>query len=127
MFELHDPRRFGRVLLDPDEDVLGPDPASVTLPELRLALASSAAGGGPPLKARLLDQHRLAGVGNLLADEILWRASLSPLRPSGSLAVAELRRLHRQLLTTLEELASRGGSHTGDLIEERRPGGHCPA
>ena len=64
---------------------------------------------GPPLKARLLDQSRLAGVGNLLADEILWRASLSPLVPSASLSESEVRRLHRHLCATLEELAARGG------------------
>jgi len=125
-FALHDPRRFGRVLLDPDEDLLGPDAATVSPAELRRALGSAMPGGGPPLKARLLDQHHLAGVGNLLADEILWRASLSPLRPTASLTGAELRRLYRHLRTTLDELAARGGSHTGDLIEERRPGGHCP-
>jgi formamidopyrimidine-DNA glycosylase len=125
-FALHDPRRFGRVLLDPDEERLGPDAAAVTLAELRGALASTAPGGGPPLKARLLDQERLAGIGNLLADEILWRAALSPLEPSGSLSGAELRRLHRHLRATLDQLAVRGGSHTGDLIDERRLGGHCP-
>ncbi len=123
---LHDPRRFGRVSLDPDEDLLGPDAGAVTVAGLRHALASPAPGGGPPLKARLLDQSRLAGVGNLLADEILWRASLSPLSPSASLSAAEVRRLHRHLRATLEELEARGGSHAGDLIDERRPGGRCP-
>src|SRR6185437_9640052 len=72
---LHDPRRFGRVVLDPDEDALGPDAATVTVAQLRHVLASrpSPSGrpaAGPPLKARLLDQSRLAGLGNLLVDEI---------------------------------------------------------
>lgn len=123
---LHDPRRFGRVELDPDESALGPDAAAVTPAELRVALASRSAAGGPPLKARLQDQARLAGLGNLLCDEILWRAGLSPGRPSGSLTAPELRRLHRHLRATLDGLLSRGGSHTGDLMEERRPGGRCP-
>lgn len=123
---LHDPRRFGRVALDPDEDALGPDAATVTPAELRAALAARSPSGGPPLKARLQDQGRLAGVGNLLADEILWRAALSPSRPSGSLSDAELRRLHRHLRVTLDELLARGGSHMGDLMGERRPGGRCP-
>jgi formamidopyrimidine-DNA glycosylase len=122
----HDPRRFGRLLLDPDEGALGPDAATATVAELRAALGTRGPGAGPPLKARLLDQTRLAGVGNLLADEILWRAGLSPSRPSGSLSADELRRLHRQLRSTLDRLAERGGSHTGDLMEERRPGGRCP-
>jgi formamidopyrimidine-DNA glycosylase len=123
---LHDPRRFGRVALDPDEGVLGPDAATVTVAGLRAALASRPLGVGPPLKARLQDQGRLAGVGNLLADEILWRASLSPSRPSGSLTDAELRRLHRHLRATVDQLLDRGGSHMGDLMAERRAGGRCP-
>ncbi len=123
---LHDPRRLARVGLDPDLSVLGPDALAVTLGQLRAALAGRTPGGGPPLKARLLDQAHLAGVGNLLGDEILWRAGLSPLRPSGSLDPAELRRLHRHLRSTMAQLLERGGSHTGDLMAERRPGGHCP-
>jgi formamidopyrimidine-DNA glycosylase len=123
---LHDPRRFGRVVLDPDEGTLGPDALDVTPSALRAVLASRVPGGGPPLKARLQDQAHLAGIGNLLADEILWRAALSPWRPSGSLEPAELRRLHRALRATLTALSERGGSHTGDLMAERRPGGHCP-
>ena len=102
-----------------------PTPPGVTPAQLRAALAAPR-GAGPPLKARLLDQGRLAGLGNLLVDEILWRAGLSPARPSASLSGPELRRLHRHLRSTLDELAVRGGSHTGDLMAERRPGGRCP-
>ena len=49
-------------------------------------LAAALAGSSTPLKARLLDQSRIAGIGNLIADEVLWRAGLSPLRPAGSLS-----------------------------------------
>lgn len=117
-----DPRRLGGVSLDPDEAALGPDAATVGLAALRQALAGSTA----PLKARLLDQARLAGVGNLMADEVLWRAGLDPRRPAGGLAPAELRRLHRHLRGTADDLLRRGGSHTGDVIEARVPGGTCP-
>jgi len=120
---VRDPRRLGGVQLDPTEAGLGPDAAAVTLGHLRSALAGSRA----PLKARLMDQSRLAGVGNLIADEVLWRASLSPVRPAGGLSAAELRRLHRHLRATVAELGARGGSHMGDLMDERRPGGTCPA
>jgi formamidopyrimidine-DNA glycosylase len=123
---LHDPRRLGRVELDPAEDALGPDAFDLSLGALRSALAPRPPSEGPALKARLQDQAKLAGVGNLLADEILWRAGLSPLRPSGSLSDAELRRLHRHLRGTLRELFERGGSHTGDLMDQRGPGGRCP-
>jgi formamidopyrimidine-DNA glycosylase len=117
-----DPRRLGGVLLDPDLSLLGPDAATITGSQLAGALRGSRA----PLKARLLDQARVAGVGNLMADEVLWRAGLSPLRPAGSLSATELRRLHRNLVRTVEDLIDRGGSHLGDLMDERRPGGRCP-
>jgi formamidopyrimidine-DNA glycosylase len=119
---VHDPRILGGVSLDPDETRLGPDALTVTAAQLRHLLAGSTA----PLKARLMDQARLAGVGNLLADEILWRASLSPQRSAGSLTPAEIRRLHHHLRTTLDELSARGGSHMGDLMAERERGGRCP-
>ena len=124
---VHDPRRFGSLEIAPDEDRLGPDALSVSLRELRgaLAIGPGREGTAAPLKARLMDQERLAGVGNLLADEILWRAALAPDRRTG-LSDGELRLLHRSLRGTLRQLARRGGSHTGDLMGEREAGGHCP-
>jgi formamidopyrimidine-DNA glycosylase len=118
---LRDPRRLGGVELDPDEDALGPDATTMTPAQLRDALVSSS-----PLKARLMDQRRIAGLGNLLTDEILWRASLDPARPADSLSAAELRRLHRHLHRALDELTERGGSHTGDLQYARARGARCP-
>jgi formamidopyrimidine-DNA glycosylase len=119
---VNDPRRLGGVLLDPKVDRLGPDALDATPAQVRAALRGSVA----PLKARLLDQARLAGVGNLVADEVLWRAGLSPLRPAGSLLPAEHRRLQRELKRTVEVLIERGGSHLGDVTPHRRPGGTCP-
>ena len=119
---VRDPRRLGGVELDPDESRLGIDAFEITRAQLRRVLGESRA----PLKARLLDQSRVAGIGNLLADEILWRAGLDPARPAGSLAPAELRRLHRHLRATLVDLDERGGSHLGDLQVMRTPGGVCP-
>jgi formamidopyrimidine-DNA glycosylase len=118
---ISDPRRLGGVMFDPDEARLGPDALTITVDELAAALRGSA-----PLKARLLDQSRVAGIGNLLADEVLWRAGLSPGRPSGSLRAEEVAHLHAELGSTLVELGERGGSHLGDLMAERHPGGHCP-
>ena len=119
---VRDPRRLGGVLLDPDEGRLGADVLTVTRAALRDALGRSTA----PLKARLMDQAHLAGVGNLLADETLWRAGLDPRRPAGSLTPAELRRLHRHLRGAVADLISRGGSHAGDLMPARVRGGRCP-
>jgi formamidopyrimidine-DNA glycosylase len=124
---LHDPRRFGSLQLAPDEDRLGPDALTASLADVRAALAVNRARQGPvaPLKARLMDQERLAGVGNLLADEILWQAGLDPARRT-PLSDQEIRTLHRSLRSTLRKLDRRGGSHMGELMEERGPGGHCP-
>lgn len=117
-----DPRRLGRVSLDPDQSALGPEATELGLAGLRRVLAGSMA----PIKARLLDQAKLAGLGNLLVDEILWRARLEPTRPAGGLADVEQRRLHRVLRATLVELDRRGGSHTGELYVARVRGANCP-
>ena len=119
---MRDPRRLGGVELDPDEDRLGPDALTIGPAALRDALA----GSTTPLKARLLDQSRVAGIGNLIADETLWRAGLDPGRPAGSLDDVEVRRLVRTLRRTITDLVERGGSHTGDLLPARAPGGRCP-
>ena len=119
---LSDPRRLGGVVLDPDLSRLGPDAARVTAAQLRAALAGSAA----PLKARLLDQARLAGLGNLLVDETLWRAGFRPDQPAGSLTDPQIRDLAAAVRSTVSLLGRRGGSHRGDLQDQRIRGGHCP-
>jgi formamidopyrimidine-DNA glycosylase len=119
---ISDPRRLGGVELDPPVEALGPDAWNVTVSQLRRALAGSTA----PLKARLLDQSRLAGLGNLLVDEALWRARLDPTRPAGSVTDSEVRRLASHVRSTVAELDARGGSHRGDLHAERHRAGRCP-
>jgi formamidopyrimidine-DNA glycosylase len=119
---LRDPRRLGAVELDPDEDRLGPDAFALTLPELRAITAKSRA----PIKAVLMDQSRIAGLGNLLCDEALWRAGVDPARLANTLDADATRRLHRAIRDTLRVLGRRGGSHTGDLTSQREPGAHCP-
>ena len=86
---LFDKRRLGRIRLDPDIDALGPDAAEIHADELREILGRSHV----PVKARLLDQHALAGVGNLLADEALWQAAIGPARPADDLDRDEVTRL----------------------------------
>lgn len=119
---MHDPRRLGGVILEPDVDRLGPDATGLTESDLRRALDGRTA----PIKAILMDQSVIAGLGNLLADDILWRASIDPARPAGSLDRNERRRLHRNIGRTLRVLGRRGGSHTGDLQQHRREPGACP-
>jgi formamidopyrimidine-DNA glycosylase len=119
---LRDPRRLGAVELDPDEDRLGVDAMVVKLADVRGVVSRSRA----PLKAVLMDQARIAGLGNLLVDEILWRVGLDPARPADTLGAAEQARLSRAIPATLRQLGRRGGSHTGDLMSAREPGGMCP-
>src|SRR5918999_1261478 len=90
---LRDRRRLGRAVLAPDFSHVGPDAAEVGRDEFRTRVGR----GGAPLKARLLDQRAIAGVGNLLADEALWRARLSPRRAAGELSMEELDRLRREV------------------------------
>ena len=117
-----DPRRLGGVELDPDISALGPEASTVTTAQLREVLGTSSTA----LKAALLDQHRLAGLGNLLVDETLWRAGLDPARPARSLDAGECRRLAGAIRATVADLSRRGGSHTGDLQAARTPGASCP-
>ena len=119
---LRDPRRLGAVELDPEEERLGPDAFVLTLPQLRGITAKSRA----PIKAVIMDQSRIAGLGNLLCDEALWRAGIDPMRSADSLSDDEVRQLHRAIRDTLRVLGRRGGSHTGDLTSQREPGAHCP-
>lgn len=120
---IRDPRRLGGVTLDPDISVLGPDAATLEPGALAVALARSRA----PVKARLLDQGRVAGLGNLLVDEILWRAGIDPQRPCDQLSLDEVAALADVVRGTVADLSARGGSHTGDLQSGRRPGSQCPA
>jgi formamidopyrimidine-DNA glycosylase len=119
---LLDPRRLGRVRLNPDIGALGPDAALVTPAEFRRLITR----GTIAVKARLLDQSKIAGVGNLLADEILWQARVSPLARVDSLSPAQVNRLYRALKSVLESASAKGGAHTGDIIGARHPGGTCP-
>jgi formamidopyrimidine-DNA glycosylase len=119
---LRDPRRLGAVELDPDEDRLGPDAYVVTVPYLRDVVRRSRA----PIKAVIMDQSRIAGLGNLLCDEALWRAGIDPARAADTLDDDDTRRLHRAIRDTLRILGRRGGSHTGDLTSQRELGAHCP-
>jgi formamidopyrimidine-DNA glycosylase len=119
---LLDPRRLGRIRLNPDIGLLGPDAMQVTPAEFRVLITK----GTIAVKARLLDQSKMAGVGNLLADEILWQARVSPLARVDSLSSAQVNRLYRALKSVLASAIANGGAHTGEMVAARHPGGICP-
>ncbi len=77
-------------------------------------LARTLAGRRAPVKSFLLDQRRLAGLGNIYADEALWYARIHPLRPAGSLGADEIARLHRSVRRALRLGIERQGATLRD-------------
>jgi formamidopyrimidine-DNA glycosylase len=122
LLTLRDKRRLGRVRLEPDLSGVGPEASLVSREEFRRRVGRGLA----PLKARIMDQSVIAGVGNLLADEALWQARLSPLREAGSLSTDELDRLRRAIRAAVRSAVKLGGVHTGTFISHRERGGRCP-
>lgn len=119
---LIDPRRLGRVRLDPPVERLGPDAQVIKPAQFRAVLAR----GTAPVKARLLDQEAIAGIGNLLADQILWRAKVHPATPVDELDPADVDRLLRAVRWAVRSSLSDGGVHTLPLLPFRANGAACP-
>jgi len=124
-----DVRRFGTWLVLEDAELdrylaekNGPEPLG---PRFTTAwLAAQLARRRAPLKAVLLDQRVVAGLGNIYADEALWRARLSSLRPASSVTPEEARRLQRAIRATLRTGIERQGS---TLTDYRTPEGSAGA
>ncbi|HEY7812346.1 MAG TPA: hypothetical protein VIC62_03865 [Nakamurella sp.] len=121
-----DPRRLSRVRLDPDIHLLGPDALGLSPAGFRAAMTAGRRVSTAPVKARLLNQSVIAGVGNLLADEALWRAKINPGRGVDTLRRARIDRLGTALQAALADAIARGGVHTGDVIGARKAGERCP-
>jgi formamidopyrimidine-DNA glycosylase len=118
-----DPRRFGEAFLIDDADLerrferLGVEPFS---PEFTpAALGAMAAGRTAPLKSFLLDQSGVAGVGNIYADEALYRARLHPLSPAGSMRPEHHAALRDAVVAALEAGIDNGGSSIDDYRDGR--------
>jgi len=114
-----DVRRFGTwLLLEPGElepyldERLGEEPLLAAF--TAKGLGERLEGRRAPVKAALLDQRTLAGLGNIYVDEALWHARLNPLRTAGSLDRNELRRLHTAIRKALELGIARQGSTLSD-------------
>ncbi len=115
-----DPRRFGRVSYLPSGDrsglltlsSLGPEPddPEFTVARVRRFLCPS----GSPVKARLLEQRLVAGVGNYIADEVLWRARVHP--EARSIDTNAARRVHRAVLSVVSDSLRFGGVSERDYL-----------
>ncbi len=118
-----DPRRFGAVdLLTTDQEAshrllagLGPEPLDAGFDAK--CLAAALAGRRTPIKAALLDQGNVAGLGNIYVCEALFRANILPTRDAGSITKAETRKLLREIKATLTEAIAAGGSTLRDYVQ----------
>jgi formamidopyrimidine-DNA glycosylase len=119
---LRDKRRLGRAVLNPDFDHVGPDAAEVGRTDFRRLIGA----GHTAVKARLLNQGAIAGVGNLLADQTLWQARIRPDRDTGDLSEDDLDRLRRELRSAIRSATRKGGVHTGRFVKARKYEGVCP-
>ncbi len=141
-----DPRTFGGSAVVPAGDYsalkglasMGPEPLerSFTPKALERAMNTPAR-----IKSALMDQRRVAGIGNIYADEILHRAGIHPARPADSLDEEELRRLHSSIKRVLREAIDKRGSSVSDYVDSsgqpgsfqhshrvyRREGRPCPS
>ena len=120
-----DVRRFGTWLLTEPGELdpylagrVGREPLAPAFTARRLHEALT--GRKAPVKAAILDQRRLAGVGNIYADEALWRAQIHPLKPAGELTEPEIAALHRGIRAALRAGIARQGA---TLRDYRTPDG----
>lgn len=121
LLRLRDPRRFGAVLWWPGDASLhpllcrlGPEPLS---PAFNAAGWSGAvARRGSAVKLALMDQTVVVGVGNIYANEALFRARIHPLRPANTLLATEVERLVQEVKAVLTEAIAAGGSTLRDYV-----------
>ena len=108
-----DPRRFGRLSVAHGFEAGGSEPLEIQLD----AFVSLFRGRKTPIKNALLNQKLLRGVGNIYADESLFRSGLRPRRRATSLTRDDLRRLYQAVQEVLREAISLGGSSVSDYVD----------
>jgi formamidopyrimidine-DNA glycosylase len=108
-----DPRRFGRLSVAQGFEAAGSEPLDVQLDHF----VSLFHGRKTPIKSALLNQKLLSGVGNIYADESLFRAGIRPRRRASSLTREDLRRLYLSVQEVLREAIALGGSSVSDYVD----------
>ena len=108
-----DPRRFGRLSVLEKFEAPGTEPLQVAFDDFSGLFHKRKT----PIKSALLNQSLLSGVGNIYADEALFRARVRPRRRASSLTRDELRRLHNALKRVLREAIKLGGSSVSDYVD----------
>jgi formamidopyrimidine-DNA glycosylase len=124
----HDPRRFGAMLwvpagtLHPLLAALGPEPFDPALDAAALHRATR--GRSAPIKAALMDNRLVVGVGNIYANESLFRAGIRPTTPAGRISRPRFARLLDAVRATLTEAIAKGGSTLRDYVDARGEPGY---
>ncbi len=111
-----DPRMFGRLAVVPKTKLFeapGKEPLQISLKDFQQLFR----GRNTPIKSALLNQKLLSGVGNIYADESLFRAGIRPRRKAKSLTRNELAKLHAKLREVLKEAVAAGGSSVNDYVD----------
>ena len=112
-----DQRQFGRIEvsrgLPARVQKLGPEPLEVTIAEFAARLKRRKAR----IKAVLLDQHFVRGLGNIYADEALFRAGIHPLAIGARLRPERVKRLHEAMVEVLTQAIAKGGSSISDYVD----------
>jgi formamidopyrimidine-DNA glycosylase len=108
-----DPRRFGRLSVAHSFEAAGSEPLKVELDQF----VSLFWGRKTPIKSALLNQKLLSGVGNIYADEALFRAGIRPRRRAASLTREDMGRLYHAVQEVLREAISLGGSSVSDYVD----------
>lgn len=108
-----DPRRFGRISVAHGFQAAGSEPLEVELDRF----ASLFGGRKTPIKSALLNQNLLRGVGNIYADESLFRAGIRPRRRAATLSREQLAKLHSAVKAVLREAIELGGSSVSDYVD----------
>jgi len=108
-----DPRRFGRLSVAHGFEAAGSEPLQVELERFVRLFR----GRKTPIKSALLNQKLLSGVGNIYADESLFRARIRPRRRAASLSREDLRRLYLAVREVLTEAIELGGSSVSDYVD----------
>ncbi|HSN23909.1 MAG TPA: bifunctional DNA-formamidopyrimidine glycosylase/DNA-(apurinic or apyrimidinic site) lyase [Methylomicrobium sp.] len=128
ILRFNDPRRFGAVLWTTEAVTehpllkdLGPEPLTADFDESQLY--KSAQNRKTPIKSFIMDSHIVVGVGNIYANEALFRAGIRPTRPAGKISLARYQRLVECIRVVLDDAIRQGGTTLRDFVNEAgKPG-----
>jgi formamidopyrimidine-DNA glycosylase len=111
----NDPRQFGRILWNHDLQRLGPEPLEISLAEFQARVKKRKTS----IKALLLNQTFLAGMGNIYVDETLFAAGVHPLATASRLSGLRVAAIHRHMREILTLAIRQGGSSISDYVDAR--------